>query len=58
MRNLDTQTLVTQQVSKTQPPLLRIKEARVKIEKVDKVTLSGLSTDHCQKVGSNHNRNL
>ena len=45
-------------MSETQPPLLRIQEARVRIEKVDKVTLSGLSTDHHQKVGNNHNRNL
>ena len=30
----------------------------MRIEKADKVTLSGLSVDHHQKVGNDHNHNL
>ena len=38
-------------------PILRIKEARVKIEKADKVVLSGPSTNHYQEVRNDHDQN-
>ena len=40
------------------PPILRIKEARVRIEKADKAALRGPSTDHHQEIGNDHDQNL
>ena len=45
------------EVIERRPPILRIKEARVKIEKADKVALSGPSTNHHQEVGNDYDQN-
>ena len=49
--------MTVKKVIERQPPILRIKEARLRIEKADKVALSVPSTNHHQEVGNYHDQN-
>ena len=50
MKNPDTRTLVIQEMSEPQLFRERSREARVKIEGIDKMALNVLLVDHYQKV--------
>ena len=50
--------MTVKKVIERQPTILRIKEARVRIEKADKAALRGPSMNHHQEIGNDHDQNL